>query len=226
MNCPECGKDYEKLGYHLSQGGCEFPEVDDSKRQILSGLLMGDGYIKESKYNSFIVGMCNREFLNWLDKRLGWLSCGVTKIRTAKKSAENNRKSGIRPEAKEKNYSDVYRLTTFSHPLFNVMRNEWYTPSGKKFNMDRVTLSPEQLKMWYVSDGGFMDREKRRPYSYFRLDSQSELAKIISERLEELGIENNVRDRGNVIAVTTTDTPKMLTYMGEPVPGFEYKWGR
>lgn len=226
MKCPNCGNKYEKLGQHFSVGSCDFPEIEDSKKEILSGLLMGDAYIKKSKYNSMIVSMCNEEFLEWLDNRLGWVSSGVIRVRTAKNSAKNNRESGFRPNAKEKDYSDVYRLTTFSHPLFNRMRNNWYSPEGKKFNMLKVTLSPEQLRMWYVSDGGLLERENRNPYAYFRLDSQKNLSENISELLEEIGIENNVRDGGNVIATTTESTPEILAYMGEPVPGFEYKWGK
>lgn len=224
MKCPNCGNEYSRIGQHWAMS-CGYPNISEDKRYIFSGLLMGDGYIPNcSDGNSQMrIRMVNEDFLCWLDSEISWLSCGVRFIKSAKDSAKDMRNRGYRPNAKEKNYSDVYELNTRTHPYFTSLRNSWYTPN-KKFNKTVIPHNYLTYKMWYVTDGGLCKRESRNPYAYFRMDSNSHFAKTISTRLSNIGIESNVRDGGNVLAITTESTPDFLDYIGEPIKGFEYKW--
>lgn len=186
---------------------------------------MGDGHIADTSWGQtqMRIRLINEEFLNWLDDELSWLSTGVRFIKSAEESARRMRDSGYRPNANSDNYSDVYELNTRTHPYFTALRNSWYTPD-KSFNRDIIPDNKLTYKMWYVSDGGMCRREGRNPYPYFRMDSNSEFAKTISRRLSNKGIESNVRDGGNVVAVSTQSTDDFLNYIGGAPSGFEYKW--
>ena len=227
MMCPECNSDFDRLGTHLSLGSCDYPKISNQNKRILKGVLMGDSWIPSSYRNNpqMILDMCNKDFLTHFQKKLGWLCSSVNMIRTAEKSAENNRRQGFRPNANSKDYSNVYRLTTITHPWFRNIRDNWYIGSNKNIPVEKISPSPKLLKMWYVSDGGYLKRDKRNPYAYFRLDSHSHKAKHFSKLLTRVGVKNNIRDNGNVIAITTDSTEKFLNYIGDPEIGFEYKWG-
>jgi hypothetical protein len=81
---------------------------------------MGDGSIPDNGTDAsiFHVPMINTRFLKWLDNELGVLTTGVRKKKTARELARNNRQSGFSPDAKSKNYHDMYTVWTRSHPFF------------------------------------------------------------------------------------------------------------
>jgi len=224
MNCPKCGKNLERLGQHWSMS-CSYPKINSRRRLILSGLLMGDGHIPESKdgETQMRIRLINDEFLSWLDDELSWLSCGVRFVKSAEESAKSMRDSEFRPDANSDDYSDVYEMNTRTHPYFTALRESWYTPD-KRFTKQIIPDNKLTYKMWYVTDGGMCKRENRNPYPYFRMDSNRNFAKVISRRLSNKGIESNVRDGGNVVAVSTNSTDDFLDFIGEPPAGFEYKW--
>lgn len=224
MECPSCRAEYDRLGQHWSMS-CGYPDVPEGMRYIFSGLLMGDGHVPDRKSGNtqMRIRMVNRDFLHWLDNKLSWISSGVRLVKSAEEAASDMRDRGYRPNAESENYSNVYELNTRTHPYFTALRNSWYTPD-KRFSENIVPHNPTTYKMWYVTDGGLCKREDRNPYVYFRMDSNRHFAKTISRRLSNIGVESNVRDNGNVLAITTGSTPDFLEYIGKPPKGFEYKW--
>jgi len=223
MRCPNCGEEKSRLGQHWAMS-CSFPKISDRNKLILEGILLGDGHVPDVKGNSQMrIRMTNEDFLHWLDSELSYMSNGVRFVKSAKESAEQNRKSGLRPNAKEENYNDVYELNTRTHPYFTKLRELWYTPD-KTYKEELVSFEPELIKMWYVTDGYLCERENHNPYSAFRLDSQSESADDIVERFINQGINCTSRDGGNVIAISPLSTMDFLEWIGSPPDGFSYKW--
>jgi len=224
MECPNCGDDKQRLGQHWAMS-CNYPYLGDYMRSIFTGLLMGDGHVPNptSGHAQMRIRMVNKEFLEWLDEELSFMSNGVRFVQSAEDSAEHMRKRGLRPNAKAENYSDVWELNTRTHPYFTALRRIWYVPD-KQFPVDYIPFNNNVVSMWYVADGYLCKRDKHKPYSAFRLDSQSNNAQKISKRLENSGFRNTVRDGGNVIAISPNSTPDFLNWLGDTPTGFKYKW--
>lgn len=225
MKCINCGQEKDRLGQHWAMS-CEYPRIDSYKRSLLTGILMGDGHIPayKSGNSQMRIRMTNKEFLDWLNSELSYMSNGVRFIQSAEESAKYMRESNFRPNAKKENYSDVWEINTRTHPYFTSLRKNWYTPE-KDFPLDLIPFNSVAISMWYVTDGYLCNRENHNPYSAFRLDSQSHKSDEISEKFDDIGFKNTVRDGGNVIAISPNVTPEFLQWLGKAPDGFEYKWG-
>lgn len=222
VTCPNCG-DYTggNIGCHWAQSSsCTYPDIENEKLEIMEGLLMGDGCIDDppNQNSSFILGMTNKSFIDYISSELGWMASNISKSKTAHESAKQAVRSGFHTDAKGENYSDVYRLTTPSHPQLSEMREEWYS-DGEKIYPKSLELTPRRLRLWYVTDG-------------YRDDHSSRVT---------IGCKNEISRRGNVlrlfeplqidpsyktheIVIKADDREKFFEYIGNPVDGFKYKW--
>lgn len=154
--CEQCGDDYERIGAHWSLAyDCSFPELDNPTKEILVGLLMGDGFIgnKNEKHQHIRVGMVVEPFLEWLDVEFGWLSTGVREIKSAEESYIETVESGFSPNANVEDYHDVFGFQTRSHPFITELTG-WYN-SGTKVWPKNIDLTPTVLLILYVCDGCF-----------------------------------------------------------------------
>lgn len=182
--------------------------------EILRGLLMSDGWIqRDGSAPNFRLEMTNRVFLEWLDDKLEWLSNGITLKRTADEAAESL--------GRENNgtYSDCYFLSTPRHPSFQCLA-EWYN-SGKKVWPNSVT--PMELKMLYVGDGSIRHGKHLRRDTV-QISAENEMGRVenIRKIFEPYDIDPTLHE--HVITLTPDDTEKFFNVVGDPVPGFEYKW--
>lgn len=183
---------------------------------------MGDGCIEERPSGSILyVGMINKPFLEWLDGIFGILSTGVRKRTTAEKSAENARKSGFRPDAKEVDYHDVYSLRTRTLPELNEFRS-WYSSGEKKF--PKLDLDNEIVKMWYCTDGGIAVSEHGRGSAQIRCRNESDRIRNIKSSFEDVGFSPTITNSKTRLHFSVEETEKLLNWMGSPPPGFTYKW--
>lgn len=197
IECADCGGKFEHLGKHTSQSSCNLPSLTDRQKEIVTGVLMGDGTITEGSNNcEFAVGMVTEDFIYWLQEQLSPFSSNVM--------------------VKETENKDIYRLTTTPHKEFTELRS-WYDSGQKKFP-NKLELTPLILKMWYVTDGG-------RSNGYPRITSINE-----SDRPNYLlslfdGLPFGVTwDGTKDIQINSNDVDSFYNYIGEPVPGFKYKW--
>jgi len=219
-SCPDCGERYKRLGGHWKYNPTHRPELSNTQHKIVTGLLMGDGHIKEDSSTSYLqVNMTNRRYLEMLNTQFGCLSTNNIHLAvSAKKVAEQTRESEFSNSATEDSCKDVYNWRTRNHPIFNEYR-QWYS-SGKKVFPSDIELSPTVLKHWYCSDGNINTSENR---GTLRIGVQSQK----KERIEELFSSRNLPepswDRGS-IWFTVDDSEKMYKYMGDAPDGFEYKW--
>jgi len=190
---------------------------------MVLGLLMGDGSIPVQSDGSngvFHVPMVNRQFLEWYDHQMGLFTTGVSLKKTAEELAENNRESGFSPNAKAENYHDMYTVWSRSHPYFSRLRS-WYA-SGTKRIPENFELTSKIAKFWYISDGYLDVDQNRTPRAAIRTRTESDRFKFLLDLFREHGFDPNFR-RGTV-RFSRDETPRFLNWMGNPPPGFEYKW--
>lgn len=228
--CPSCGDYYLELGHHWSKGECGYPEISNRQKEILTGLLMGDATLhrKEGGYPYFICSMISHDFLRWLDNVMGVMGRGVSLWKTAEESAKGNRESGFSPGAKEDDYNDLYRWETRSHPSFDSFAS-WYDSGEKRFS-DNLELTPTILKVWYCCDGSMnKGRKKRR----IQIGATNEVDRLgyIRNLFSKLDVEPTLtvtngryENQRLIINFRTSDSESLWEYMGEPLPGFGYKW--
>lgn len=136
----------------------------------------------------------------------------------------------------EENYSNIYRWKTRRHPEFNEFLS-WYEDVSKKnqrrkvWDFSMIDLSPTILKHLYVGDGTWVNDRGQNHISIAMAnekDKEEEVRELFSQAGFEVGnIQKHKNQNGviSMIANFSVETSKdMWNYMGEPLPGFEYKW--
>ncbi|AGC34541.1 LAGLIDADG endonuclease [Haloarcula virus HVTV-2] len=184
--------------------------MDISQRQfeLLKGMLMSDGYANEVGRMEW--SMINREFMEWFDEQLGDLSPGVRDITS-------------QTTAYDEDEGRLFKSGTREHPDLERF-SEWYTwPRRKKQFPSDLTLTPTSLKIWYAGDGC-----KREPEGSVRPTVVISNAMSIEDKepavdaLEQEGLTPTIDDNEFRFDVETSED--FFDYVGEHVPGFEYKW--
>lgn len=227
--CKTCGKKYESIGKHWRWNPDHRPSFTNTQKQILRGLLMGDGTLhKKDDPNPYILtAMTKKPYLKYLEDKFGVLGKDVRLKQTAEESAEAMRNNGLRPNAKAGDYSAVYKWATRSHPELNCFK-KWYTDGNKKFPRS-FKLTPLTLKHWFVGDGHL-----QQVGGFYRasiaLTNQRDNRSTINNLFEDAGLpapkwsERNSGNKRTEIIWKKKGSEKILDYMGDPLPGFNYKW--
>lgn len=230
VDCPKCSENYHSLSQHWAMSNCSYPDFTDTQWNTAIGLMMGDGSLNYGKKNPILQVQCiNKEYLEYLDDLFGYFGNGVSFVKTAEESADSAVKSGLRPNAKSGNYSDVYGWYTRTHPDLNNL--DWYV-SDEKIWPDDITLQPETLKHWYCGDGTWNNRGVNN-YVQIAMSNEIENVEKVTTLFQNSGlpIPNNYsivkREDGRrdcTAQFTVSDSEKLWEYMGKPPSGFEYKW--
>jgi len=203
--CDGCGNEYKSIGKHWCRSDCDYPNITYKQHQVITGLLMGDGYVESRNTPRLRATMVSNNYLQYLENLFGKLSNGV------KLSEKGNEK-----------YQDKYTWS-ISHPSLQKYR-DWYN-SGKKVWPEDLILTPTVLKHWYCGDG-----TKHRNTIVIAMWNENERTKKVSNIFERSGLPSpsnyNINQEKSVCdAQFTVDQSKELwKYMGEPLPDFEYKW--
>lgn len=223
IECSSCGNEYTRLGQHLSLGDCDYPEISDYQKQLLTGVLMGDGCIanRDGERPYFVVEMISREFLEWLQSELSTISYSVRQAKTAEESYHSSEKS-LDSKLNIENFSETYRFQTIRHPWLNNLA-EWYD-SGEKKYPDDLQLTPTVAKMWYVTDGGVRPRQPDHHNEpvVIACNNESERAEVVQSMFKKRGFDPQFK-HGNVV-FSVEESRDFLNWIGDPVPGFQYKW--
>lgn len=231
--CHECGGGYQRLGQHWSMGNtCSHPPLTDKQRDIVVGLLMGDGNLHRRSKNSYLqCNMITEGYLHHLDEVFGMISCGVTFVKSAEDSAKENRNSGFSPNAKEENYHDVYQWRSRNLPDLNGY-NSWYE-TGEKVWPDDIDLTPTVLKHWYCGDGHYADKAKSDCIT-IALSNEAHNEEKVNNYFTRKGLpeptwaySKRSRDGSEKCSIkfARPGSQELFDYMGDPLPGFHYKWG-
>lgn len=234
VDCPSCGKNFERIGQHWSMSSsCEYPELTANQKDIITGVLMSDGYIDHGRNEEnprLAVKMITPDYLYYLDKEFPALGTGVKLCLTAEESAKQNRKTGFSTNAKSENYSDVYRWQTRGHPELQEF-SDWYS-SGEKVWPENIGLTPTVLKHWYCGDG-YWNNNSSQNHIKICMANEVENIEKVNKIFKSAGLPTpsnyNIHERKNgslnCSAYFTIEQSKELwNYMGSPLPGFEYKW--
>jgi hypothetical protein len=227
VECPTCGEKYSKLGLHwFKSSSCSFPDFSDEQYEIITGVVMGDGCVeKRNKNPNLQCQMISREYLKYLDRKFGCFSRGVTLHRTSEEGYRMNKESGFSPNAVKKDYSDLYRWRSRSHPNLQEF-SDWYS-TGKKVWPEDIELTPTVLKHWYCGDGHWDNSDSHNRIK-ISMNNESENKNKVGNIFQDVGLprpSNYNESQRNCLAVFTADqSHRLWEYMGDPLPDFEYKW--
>lgn len=226
--CQQCSTEYESIGQHWSMSsGCSYPSFTNNQREIITGLLMGDGTINRSKeYNPFLKSdMVSQNYLQYIDKELNVFGNGVSLYRTGKENAQVTCESGFSPTAKSENYSDVYRWYSMRHPELQEF-SDWYS-SGEKVWPTDIELTPTVLKHWYCCDGHW-DNSGARNSIQISMANEAGNTEKVDVMFQNAGLPapSNYNTSGLKCTAqfTVEQSEELWKYMREPLPDFEYKW--
>jgi len=231
VRCPECGNNYEAMGIHWNSSPTHRPNISKYQKEVITGLLMGDGSINRSHKTPFLeVNMTSKNYLKYLDDIFGILSTGVKYRISAKNMAKKDRERGFNSEAKEENYSDQYRLKTRSHPELQQFAN-WYSTGEKVWPAD-IELTPTVLKHWYCGDGTWESRGTSNCISFAvanEIDNTDKIDKLFTNvgMPSPSNYNKSKRNDGTFkcnAVFTVNGSHDLWEYMGEPLPDFHYKW--
>lgn len=193
--------------------------ITDYQKNIMWGLLMGDGWIdtEEGKTSKMAVEMVNKDFLLWVENELDDIVSSFEMRSTAEELAAKNRSYGY--TVNEENYNDMWRIKTRSLEYFDTLR-KWYSSGVKRFPND-LELNAITLKVWYCCDGSFVQNEYPVIYS----SDQSDVRDSVLSLFDDIDVNPSFTDGGGgTIQFKRDDCTNFFEYVGEPPPGFEYKW--
>lgn len=211
--CHSCGEEFSYLAQHWRQSNCPYPEITKRQREIITGVLMGDGWIDRTSRNpGFCVTMTNLPFLQWLSDELGDL--------VGEPSADETRNS-----KKGDSEKHVFEMMGKKHPGLGEFR-DWYA-SGRKLFPESLTLTPLIASMWYCCDGRLgWSENSARPYVEIAAYKERERTAYITSLFREQGFEVRSINEMGCIRFLTDESMRLLQWMEGPPPGFEYKWCR
>lgn len=191
-------------------------DITSRQMQIMTGVLMGDGCVKErdTPRPRFVTQMTSKPFINWLSSELSPLTTDVRLFRTAAQSSNIGGGS-------EGDYSDSYIVETRGLTQLNGF-SSFYTDSGKRWPAS-TDITPLVLKMLYVCDGTVHQHGTDRPAMKIYASEQTGQKKIVSDMFERSGIDITWYDDSFYIDADQTET--LFEEMGPSPPGFGYKWG-
>lgn len=233
QTCPKCGDRFKSVGHHWRYNPEHRPNIDEYQMDILTGLVMGDGTVnhRHKDKSHICCEMINLDYLEYIDNIFGPLSQGVKLKHTAKERAKLNRESGFSENALEENYNDTYYWSCSAHPKINKF-DSWYS-EGYKIWPEEIRLTPTVLKHWYVCDGS-LDVQGGYSSIIIGLSNECENKNKINKMFSKVNLPtpswvdyvDNEGYRNCTIRFSSDETDELLSYMGKPVPGFSYKWGK
>jgi len=226
--CNQCGNEYQKIGSHWSlSSDCSHPSFTNHQREIIIGLLMGDGSVnRASKGNPMLeCSMISKNYLQYIDDQFGEMGCGISLHVTASQKAQENRKSGFGPNADSADYQDKYRWQSIRHPEIEEFA-DWYA-SGKKVWPGTIELTPTVLKHWYCCDGHWDNYGSHNRIEIAMLNETDNTDKV-DQLFENAGLPSpsnyDISEKHCNAEFTVDQSNELWQYMGEPLPDFEYKW--
>lgn len=227
MKCPFCDSvsDYSNIGNHWRQS-CGYPEPEET--EVFDGLVMGDGALKHSHKKSERLGnqsievvSINKEFIKHLYNDYSPFFTEPSIRRSAKDSARQAIDSDVVSSPEGSTFRTQYRIVSRAIPFFN--RYDSWKISGKKRWPSDIEFTPEQLRYLYVADGGLSwNKDSMSARAQITSSNEPEQMGRLCDMLNKIGIDCSTYDDRIMMKPSSTDD--FFNYLGEPVPGFEYKW--
>ncbi len=218
-DCPTCEGEYQRLATHWT-GSCDPPPLSQSQRELVAGLLLGDGFVGGSGENKhFQLSTRWRPFARWAFDELDWLSMKV-----------------VRRDFLDEHHpppAQRYIVRTHAHSDLLAFR-EWY-PDDHNETARRIQhpapevlpsgrLTPRMGRAWHATAGSLAWSNPKyattRQASFSARDDDR--AARVTALLESVGLEpTRVEKR---VQLPPKQTTAWLDWIGDPIPGVEYKW--
>jgi len=224
--CPQCGEGYKNVSQHWNYSSCERPSFTHHQREIITGLLMGDGNIDRGRGRKprLRAKMVSPNYLEYLHMEFGILSTEVRLSNTAEEMRENARSTNS-VVSEHHNLSDVYSWSTVRHPELQEFSG-WYS-SGEKVWPESIELTPTVLKHWYCGDGNWSNNGSHN-YIQISMKNEEQNTDKADNMFNSVGLPSpstyNTSGGGCEALFTVEQSQQLWEYMGEPLPDFEYKW--
>lgn len=217
--CPTCGGYFKSVSCHWSRSQkCDYPPLSDKQIEIIEGCILGDGGLsrQESRTCYLLVGNQKIDFLKWIYDQLGWLSSSI--------SLHSKEGSEFISPATGKEYTsnnDLYQLRTIAHPQLSKWE-EWYDSDkrGKEIKLPFL-FTPTTIKLWYAGDGS-RNLHGGGDYIKIFMSLSNEVLERIADVFRDWGFP--CKTGSNRIRFQKKSSKKLLDWMGDPIPGYEYKW--
>ena len=215
--CRSCGEKFDCIATHWSLGSCTGPELSSYQKELVEGMLLGDGWLVDNEKNPQLrVAMTNKTFIEWLVEELGYIQTGNISV-----DDEEVKINGGGHRLKK-----IYVIQTHTLESLRKYKNwldDIWTQGGQS-----LQITPLKLKLWYVSHGTINRQESGCNAVIYDggVAGEGQLEKVF----DSIGIKFN-RDTISTRSVssdrlrfTRPESQKLWDYMGDPLPGFEYKW--
>jgi hypothetical protein len=193
--------------------------MTDKLREIIDGLLLGDGSLvtKKDLVSAYLMFVNKyRDVVDWINKLL--FSCGV---------------KGFVKQIKSGYY--LYESRSYREFLKEYLR--WYKNGKKKIPQD-IKISKLSLLLWYLGDGSlatYKAKLKNKIYiiQWIRFSTQGfskEENEFLAKKLKSLGFEAKVSytskaKNQTIIGIYSDNVKKFLDYIGKcPVESLKYRW--
>ncbi len=220
MICDCCGNEYERIASHWAHKQSHKPSLTQKQKEIVTGLLLGDGWLNRGNKNPFVgIETVSDQYLEYISDQFGILGMDVFEYRSAEENA--NRNKNIESTDKAENYSDTYRWRSRTHPELQKWA-DWYS-TGEKVWPEGIELTPTVLKHWYCGDGNWNNSNSN---NYIRISTSNEIENKnkINKMFNEVGLAIPSNFDGINMEFTVEQSKELWEYMGKPLPDFEYKW--
>lgn len=208
--CHLCGNSYTRLSQHWARSkDCSYKKPTVEQYEILTGLVMGDGFVGRNSKNPYIgATTTNKEYLKLLDSTFPTLSTGVVPVENL--SAFDG--------GSTENYSKQWAWRSRCNPFFQQYAN-WYK-SGVKVWPSDIEMTPLTLLHLYVGDGCLVDRRS------IKITMKNEYAnkQKVSGYFQSAGLPEPDYWNSYSACWNKDGSQVLFEYMGEPLPAFDYKW--
>lgn len=205
VECPGCGEWFTSISQHW-HFRCDHPSFTPRQHEILTGILLGDGYVQRNGANPIaVLDTITLPFMEWAADEFGILATGPHSL-----------------DPLEETHKPHYRVITRSHPEMEEYA-DWYS-TGERRVPDDISITSLTMKVWYCCDGTKSVRhENSQPRISIAALNKVPDMDILLDCLSDSGFSAKYYPCGE-IAFSVDETAKLFDWMGDPLPGFEYKW--
>ena len=151
-------------------------ELSVHQKEILIGLLLGDGCLERTKNSTgarLKVSQCleQKELVWWLYQNFSFLI-------------------GTPP----KQYRNELRFNTLTHGCFKYFFDMFY-PSGKKIVPDKIKnmLTPTAFAVWFMGDGSVKSKQCKGRILNTQCFSKQDIERLISALKEKFNLNSSIR---------------------------------
>ena len=225
--CPTCGRPFSNLNSHWrGENGCSYPTPSQKQKDILYSLVLSGSYVNktgETKLPHLLLDSTNRDFLDYLNRKLGIFTSHISK-RASAETSRKRLKTQFNTEPEETRA--VYRFQTRGHPYLDTLYR-WANRRGnpsESIEPPIVRRSPDVLKTMYLHRGSKVGyTESPEPLAVIRLkritaseDTLLDLFEPFDARIRNMSSEFRVLEIG--------DTDAFFEYIGEPPAFAAERW--